>query len=126
MEIIEISTQELHDKLERQDDFKLVMTFHPRAFQTKHIPGSINVFSQEDAVKLLDPSDEIVLYCVNEACQASVLAYRNLVNAGFKNLYRYGGGLEAWEAAGYSFNGADTAAVVKPQDFFPISSTKQG
>lgn len=120
MDIKSVTTEELHKKLARQDNFKLVMTYHPRAFQQKHIPGSINVFSQEDTTKLLDPQDEIVLYCVNEGCQASVLAYRTLSGAGFENVYRYGGGLEAWEAAGYGFAGTDTSIMVEPNDFFPF------
>ena len=113
-----ISTDELRKKLERRDDFKLVMTFHPWAFEAKHIPGSLNVFSRESAAGLIDPSDEIVVYCVNEMCQASATAYHIMHNMGFKNVRRYAGGLEAWEAAGFELEGEHTKTKILPDDSF--------
>jgi 3-mercaptopyruvate sulfurtransferase SseA len=74
-----ISREELKEKLDRGDDFKLVMTYHEWAYKTKHIPGSINIYTREDALAVLDPADEIVVYCTNEACNASLKAYKFLV-----------------------------------------------
>jgi rhodanese-related sulfurtransferase len=100
-----ISREELKEKLDRGDEFKLVMTYHEWAYKSKHIPDSINIDTSEDALELLDPADEIVVYCTNSACNASVKAYKFLVSHEFKNVRRYAGGLLDWEQAGYPLVG---------------------
>jgi rhodanese-related sulfurtransferase len=59
------------------------MTFHEWAFKSKHIPGSLNIHSEESAAALINPSDEIVVYCVNKQCIASITAYHILESKGF-------------------------------------------
>ena len=100
-----ISREDLKAKIDRGDDFKLVMTLSQWAFQAKHIPGSINVTRPEQTTDLLDPSDEIVVYCSNPACTASQMAYHFLTSRGFENVRRYAGGVQDWEAAGYPLEG---------------------
>ena len=100
-----IGREELKEKLDRGDDFKLVMTYHEWAYNAKHIPGSINIHTREDALAMLDPADEIVVYCTNEACNASVKAYKFLVSSGYKSVRRYAGGLQDWEQADYRLEG---------------------
>lgn len=99
-----ISREELKEKLDRGDDFKLVMTLGDLAFQGKHIPGSLNLYTPE-SLRTLDPDEEIVVYCSNEACPASVMAYKYLENKGYKNVRRFSGGLYEWEDAGYPLVG---------------------
>jgi rhodanese-related sulfurtransferase len=100
-----ISREELKAKIEREDDFKLVMTLGEWAYHTSHIPGSLNVTSNEQAKALLEPDDDIVVYCSDELCLASQAAYRFLVQIGYKNVRRYAGGLSDWEAAGLPLEG---------------------
>ena len=100
-----ISREELKTKIDRGDDFKLVMTLGEWAFRTSHIPGSINVTSNEQAKALLDPDDDIVVYCSDELCLASQAAYRFLVQIGYKHVRRYAGGLSDWAEAGYPLEG---------------------
>jgi rhodanese-related sulfurtransferase len=100
-----ISSEDLKAKIDRGDDFKLVMTLSQWAFQAKHIPGSINVTRPDQTTDLLDPSDEIVVYCSNPACTASQMAYHFLTSRGFENVRRYAGGVQDWEAAGYPLEG---------------------
>ena len=95
-----IEREELKAKLDRGDDFKLVMTLGEWAFRAKHIPGSINISRVEQGAELLDPDDEIVVYCSNDPCVASIAAYKMLKDAGFENVRRYSGGLLDWEDAG--------------------------
>jgi rhodanese-related sulfurtransferase len=96
-----ISREELKAKLDRGDDFKLVMTLGEWAFKAGHIPGSINVSRLEDAQALLRPEDEIVVYCSDVHCIASQASYKMLVAKGYKHVHRYAGGLADWSAAGY-------------------------
>ncbi len=100
-----ISREELRDKLNRGDDFKLVMTLENWAFQSKHIPGSINIFPTEVTNGILDPNDEIVVYCAAPACPASIIAYQRLIGTGYKNVRRYPGGIADWEEAGFPLEG---------------------
>jgi 3-mercaptopyruvate sulfurtransferase SseA len=52
-----ISTQELKEKLDRGDDFKLVMALGEWEYNAKHIPGSLRVSTVEEALEALDPKD---------------------------------------------------------------------
>ncbi len=100
-----ISRDELKEKLDRGDGFKLVMTLGEWAFRAAHIPGSLNVSNEEQGRALLSPDDEIVVYCSDVNCLASQSAYNILMSHGFKNVRRYAGGLADWEAAGYPLEG---------------------
>src|SRR5687768_5146730 len=84
-----ISREELKQKLDRGDKFKLVNALGEWAFNAKHIPGSINISKIEDAKKRLNPSDEIIMYCSNPSCIASVIGYQLLTNMSYKNVRRY-------------------------------------
>lgn len=101
-----ISREELKAKLDRGDDFVLVMTLSKWAFEAQHIPGSVNVTSPSDVARYLDTDDEIVVYCSNESCIASQVAYKILEDSGYKDIRRYSGGLEDWAAAGYPLEGS--------------------
>jgi rhodanese-related sulfurtransferase len=96
-----ITRDELRGKLERGDDFKLVMTLSAPAYRAKHIPTSIQLETPADTLAALDPADEIVVYCSDIYCAASIYAYRFLERAGFKRVRRYAGGIADWEEAGY-------------------------
>ena len=105
MDIETIDREELKAKLDRGDDFKLVMTLHEFAFKAAHIPGSLHFPTVKEAFEGLDRSDEIVVYCSDAACVASQFAYRALKDRGYDNVRRYSGGLSDWQSAGYALEG---------------------
>jgi rhodanese-related sulfurtransferase len=115
-----ISCMELKEKLDRNDDFKLVMTFHEQGFLAKHIPGSLNVYSEESAKGKIDTSDDLVLYCVNERCLASITAYRQLSEHGFTNIRRFAGGLEEWDKMGFPLEGDQVGKSIEADDSFTL------
>src|ERR671914_163017 len=100
-----ISGEELKQKLDRGDKFKLVNALGEWAFDAKHIPGSINISKIEDAKKILDPNDDIVIYCSNPSCIASIIGYHHLTSMGYSKIRRYAGGIVDWEQAGYPLEG---------------------
>ena len=104
-----IGRDELRAKLDRRDDFKLVMALSEWAFNEAHIPGSINVTSPALAAEELNRDDEIVVYCSDEACIASQIAYRALIEDGYRHVRRYPGGLSDWQDAGYPLEGRATS-----------------
>ncbi len=56
-----IDREELKEKLDRRDDFKLVMVLGDSGFRAKHIPGSLNIGAPEVATAELGPDEEIVV-----------------------------------------------------------------
>ncbi|MFC2030853.1 rhodanese-like domain-containing protein [Chloroflexota bacterium] len=107
----EITRDELKTKLARRPDLKLVFTLGEWQYDSMHIPGSVNVpcsdrlYSSVDALTGLAKDDEIVVYCSNETCWASVSMYHYLVRHGYTNVSRFAGGLLEWDEAGLPLDG---------------------
>ena len=95
-----ISREELKEKLDRKDDCKLVMVLGDWQFRAVRIPGSLKISAPEIAHELLDLDDEVVVYCSDPACAASVIAYNQLTAHGYKKVRRYAGGISDWEESG--------------------------
>jgi rhodanese-related sulfurtransferase len=96
-----ITREDLHRKLERHEEFKLVMALSAFAYGTKHIPGSLHFETVDAALGALDPDEEVVVYCADVHCAASIYAYRLLEREGYRRVRRYAGGIADWEDAGY-------------------------
>jgi len=105
MSINRIGREELKEKLDRGDKFKLVNALGEWAFNAKHIPGSINISNIHDAKIMLDADDDIVIYCSNPVCIASIVGYQLLTRMGYNKIRRYAGGIADWEQAGYQLEG---------------------
>ena len=100
-----ISRAELKAKLDRRENFKLIMALNRWAFEAKHIPGSLHFDSPDELYEAVRPADEVVVYCSNVDCLSSVALYRELVRRGYRNVRRYSGGLLEWEDAGLPLEG---------------------
>jgi rhodanese-related sulfurtransferase len=105
-----ISCEELKEKIDRRDDFKLVMVLGEWEYRAKRIPGSLRVSTLEEGLETLDPNDEIVLYDSGPHCPASRMAYKMLKNHGYERVRRYAGGMEEWESACYPLEGQQVFA----------------
>lgn len=100
-----IARDELQAKLDRGDDFKLIMALNRWAFVAKHIPGSVHFDTPAELFATVRPGDEVVVYCSHVDCLSSVALYRDLVRRGYRNVRRYAGGLLDWEDAGLPLEG---------------------
>lgn len=100
-----IDTLELKEKLDRGDDFKLVMTLGEWEYRTSHIPGSLRISTVEEALGGLRHHEEIILYDSGPPCNASRMASRMLKARGYTRVRRHAGGLQEWESAGYPLEG---------------------
>ena len=105
-----VGRDELKAMLERGDDFRLIMALNRWAFDAKHIPGSLHFDTPDELFATVRRDDQVVVYCSNVDCLASVALYRELVQRGYRNLRRYAGGLLDWEEAGLPLEGAFAAA----------------
>ena len=100
-----ISREELKQKMERGDQFKLVMALGDWHYRAKHLPGSLHFPTPQEARAELSQDEEIVVYCSGYDCTASVSAYEYLVHHGYTQVRRYAGGILDWEEAGYPLEG---------------------
>ena len=121
-EIKTIGREELRAKLDRGDDFKLIMAMHEWGFRVAHIPGSLHYNTVNEAKEGLDLDDEIVVYCTDPACIASQFAYRWLIDAGYTNVRRYSGGVSDWAAAGYELESDSSSDTSGGAFFLPAKS----
>ncbi len=100
-----ISREELRAKLAGKEPFKLVTALHEWAYKAKHIPGSLYFKTSEQMLAALGKDDDIVVYCSNVDCHASLAAYQALLEHGYHKVRRYAGGLFDWESAGLPLEG---------------------
>jgi rhodanese-related sulfurtransferase len=105
-----IGRPELKAKLDRGEEFKLIMALNRWAYDAKHIPGSVHFDTPAALYDAIEPNDEVIVYCSNVDCLSSVALYRDLIARGYRNVRRYSGGLLDWEDAGLPLDGAFAAA----------------
>ncbi|MDD5099015.1 MAG: rhodanese-like domain-containing protein [Candidatus Colwellbacteria bacterium] len=104
-----ISTEELKKKIDDKDDFYLIDALSPQSFESRHIPGAMNIPNGPDFLKQFEkeagaPKDaEIIVYCSSNTCMASVQAAETLIKAGYTDVSHYKDGLAGWQDAGYEF-----------------------
>jgi rhodanese-related sulfurtransferase len=116
-----ISTEELKKWIDSGKDMVVVDTMPYKAsYKKMHVPGAVQFLfpipdmdqwatketdgkSQEDFAKLLgsDKNKPIVIYCGFVKCTRSHNGAVWAVKLGYKNVYRYPGGIFAWKGAKY-------------------------
>ena len=101
----DLDRDQLRAKLAGKDPFKLVMASSDWAFRAKHIPGSIHFKTHEEMFAALGKDEEIVVYCSNLDCHASLAVIQKLRAHGYHNVRHYAGGLIDWEAGGLPLEG---------------------
>lgn len=98
MTTININT--LRDWLLHGKDFILVDTLPADTFAEGHLPGAINIVSDdildEAPRRLPDKQAIILVYCASEDCKRAGKAAERLARLGYTNVYRYRGGKRAW------------------------------
>jgi rhodanese-related sulfurtransferase len=104
----EITREELKSKLDRGDDFYLVEALSRRHYEMSHLPGAINLpyeFVDQAEKVLRDKVAEIVVYCINEECEASRQEARELEEMDYENVVNYAEGKQGWIKAGLPVEG---------------------
>ena len=105
-----INTKELKQKLDKDADLTVVNVLGQESYAKKHIPGSVNLPFDDDFEKRVQkkfPNKDatLVVHCANTECSASPKAAKKLQKLGYKNVYDYEGGIEAWKKAGHKLKG---------------------
>ena len=105
MEQNTITRDALKHRLDHNESFHLVMVLGEMAYRAKHIPKSENLATRDEFVAHLPLDADIVIYCSSQACAASHVAYRLMIDEGYTQVKRYVGGLLDWEEAGLPIEG---------------------
>ncbi len=107
-----IDRVELQGLLERDENVVLIDTLPTTAYACCHIPGAINIPSEdiiERAPKVLTHrTAEIVVYCKNGPCRRSERAAERLEALGYTHVYDYHLGRDDWSDAGLTLEEAGT------------------
>ncbi|HKP17521.1 MAG TPA: rhodanese-like domain-containing protein [Gaiellaceae bacterium] len=107
--LVEVSREELWEKLQRGDPLVLVDARAPMSHAASRLPGAINIpveLVDERAPEALPDQDAaIAVYCGNTTCDASVVVAKRLVELGYRNVVHYDGGRDDWGEAGLPLEG---------------------
>ncbi len=106
-----IDAETLKRKMTGEHAPVLINALAQDAFVAKHIPGSINIPTEnaEIAKNVLPYMDaEIVVYCANTDCTASPNLAQKLEEMGYTNVKDFEEGLSGWRSAGYELVGNET------------------
>ena len=99
-----ISRDTLHRMMEQGEDFILIDTLPATIFRKSHLPGAINIVSDDivtaDPRQISDQEATIVVYCANGPCRRSDLAAERLIKLGYRNVLDYHEGKADWIEAG--------------------------
>ena len=104
-----ITREELKRKLDDGEEFVLVDALAPMSYAHSRLPGAVNLppeWVDERAPSRIPSVDtEIVVYCTNATCDASVQTAQRLIELGYRNVRHYVGGKQEWESAGLPLEG---------------------
>jgi len=111
-----VSTAELKGWIDQKKDMLIVDTMpYEDSYKKQHVPGAVQFeFPKEEVTnldnktkaafeKILGPNKNrlIVVYCGFTKCTRSHNGAMWAVKLGYKNVYRYPGGIKAWMEADY-------------------------
>lgn len=103
-----MSCTELKQRLDSGERLVLVDVLPPECYEGKHLPGASNACVYEMAfperMADLAPDREValVVYTNSDRSRAADCARDKLIGAGYRSVVSLDGGIEAWEASGFS------------------------
>lgn len=107
--LVEIDRAALWATIQLGDTLVLVDALAPLSYAAAHLPGAINIQPERvDALarrRIPDLDTDVVVYCADADCDASVEVAERLVELGYRNVRHYSGGKADWRAAGLPMEG---------------------
>ncbi len=99
-----ITIEQLLEMQINEVPFTIVDSLPRESYEEGHIPGAVNIPSDDIARKandLLDKNGTIITYCANYVCDASTVAARKLIDLGYQRVLDFKAGKKAWKDAGF-------------------------
>jgi rhodanese-related sulfurtransferase len=108
-ELVEIDRETLRRRLEERREFVLVDALAPISYAARHLPGAINIpperVDELAGSRIPGLDTEVVVYCADADCDASVEVAERLIELGYHNVRHYSGGKRDWADAGLPLEG---------------------
>ena len=114
-----ISTEKVHQKLAKKDDFVLLDVLTADHFNKAHLPNSMNacvfevIFIEKVKKIVPDKRKEIILYGAGIKSMDAITATKKLIREGYQNVFIMEGGLKEWISSGLNIIGDDPAFLEK-------------
>jgi len=87
------------------DDAIVVEVLDPKYYDKFHLPGAVNVpldanFDREIQQAAPDKSHAVIVYCMDDDCDASPNAAERMEDLGYERVYDYAAGKMDWKDKG--------------------------
>jgi len=116
-----VTPSDLSALLVEKPNTTLIDLLPPDHFENVRIPGSHNAciffvsFLDDLAAVVPNKNERIVVYGSSIRSQDTGMAIEKMTRAGYRDIYKLEGGLEAWREAGYDFHGKSPESPDDPQ-----------
>jgi len=116
----------LREKIDKPDDFILIDVLTNDHFNKRHLPGAKNacvfevVFLDNVAEIVSSKDQEIVLYGSSPKSLDALTAAEKLTRAGYQNVNVLEGGMTAWNASGFGFEGEDPDMMFEDETSYSL------
>ena len=108
-DVAPIDRDELRRLLDSGADLVLVDALSPMAYAHSHLPGAVNITPDwvdgRAQRRIPDLETEVIVYCSDPECTASVRVAEQLLALGYRNVRHYAGGKRDWVEAGFPVEG---------------------
>lgn len=101
-----IDRRQVAELLSARGDTVLIETLPEESFREFHLPGAVNIpvndqrFDRMAREAAPDKDAPVIVYCQDEACDASTRAAEHLERLGYAEVYEYSAGKNDWKSAG--------------------------
>jgi len=101
-----ISRAEVQAKIDGPESMTVIEALPRKSFDDFHLPGAINIpvdddhFDEKLEKAVPEKSDPIIVYCMDNSCDASPKAGKRMEALGYSNVFDYEGGKKDWKEAG--------------------------
>ncbi len=109
-----MSSTELKERIDGEEEFVLVDVNDPEDFQNEHIPNAVNIPLGDLAEKVkqeLSKNQRIVVYGKDHDDESSNRAADVLEGMGYRKVSDFDGGVYAWKRAGFLTEGEEPEIV---------------
>jgi len=100
-----LTKEELRDKINQGEEFKLVDVRDTLDYQKEHIVGALHLLisdmNQEKLEEMFNKDDLIITYSLDRDCPAKIIAAKKFVEFGYPNVLAYQGSWKEWKESGY-------------------------
>lgn len=91
---------------DEEKDTAVIEVLGPEYFDKFHLPGAQNIpldenFDTKIQQAVPDKSQPVIVYCLNQDCEASPKAAKRMEELGYQNVYDYEAGKMDWKEAGF-------------------------